>query len=278
MSEYRIFANHAHLFPKNTKPNGDIDNLKVIMDACEIEKAVCFSPFWHQMDMYAHTTGMNPCDWIAKTLKNESAFVGFGTIDFDKNNLVDQVKQIKDVGLCGIKIHPAAQEVKITSPELFKVYEEAEKQGLFISFHTGLHWHRIADYQMLLFDEVAYNFPKLRFSMEHIGGYSFFKEALLIMNNNSRAETEHVYAGWTSIAMETDEMGNTRQGAWSLTDDDLCTLIHQAGYKTSIFGLDFPYKGVKETQEAIDRIKNLPITEEAKKGILGDNLRRILLK
>ena len=35
--------------------------------------------------------------------------------------------------------------------ELFEVYEEAEKQGLFLSFHTGLHWHRIADYQMHAF-------------------------------------------------------------------------------------------------------------------------------
>lgn len=276
MSDYRIFANHAHLFPKNTKPNGDIDCLKALLDECEIEGAVCFSPFWHQMDMYAHTTGQNPCEWVADALKNEPNLVGFGTVNFDKNNLKDQVKKIKDLGLYGIKIHPAAQEVKIDSPQLFEVYEEAEKQGLFISFHTGLHWHRISDYQMLLFDEVAYNFPKLRFSMEHIGGYSFFREALLIMNNNSRCEIPHVYAGWTSIAMETDEMGNTRQGAWSLTDDDLCTLVHQAGYKTSIFGLDTPYKGIEQTQQAIDRIKNLTITEEAKRGILGENLKRIL--
>ena len=47
MSDYKIFANHAHLFPKNTKPNGDIDTLKSIMDECGIEGAVCFSPFWH---------------------------------------------------------------------------------------------------------------------------------------------------------------------------------------------------------------------------------------
>ena len=276
MSDYKIFANHAHLFPKNTKPNGDIDCLKTLLDECEIEGAVCFSPFWHQMDMYAHTTGQNPCEWTAEALKNEPNLVGFGTINFDRSDLKDQVKRIKDLGLKGIKIHPAAQEVNIAGKELFEVYEEAQEQNLFLSFHTGLHWHRIADYQMLLFDEVAYNFPKLRFSMEHMGGYSFFKEALLVMNNNSRNEIQNTFAGWTSIAMETDAMGNPRQGAWSLTDDDLCTLIHQTGHERSIFGLDFPYNGAKETKEAIDRIKNLPITEEAKHGILGDNLRRLL--
>ena len=275
MSDYKIFANHAHLFPENTKPNGDIDCLRALLDECGIEKAVCFSPFRHQMDMYAHTTGQNPCQWVAQAIKNDDRFVGFGTVDFDRKDLKDQVKRIKDLGLLGIKIHPAAQEVNVAGKELFEVYEEAENQGLFLSFHTGLHWHRISDYQMLLFDEVAYNFPKLRFSMEHMGGYSFFKEALLVINNNSRRETP-VYAGWTSISMETDEMGNPRQGAWSLTDDDLCTLIHQTGPYRSIFGLDFPYKDAEHTKAAIERIKNLPISEEAKCGILGENLRKAL--
>ena len=275
MSDYKIFANHAHLFAKDTKPNADIDKLKELLDACEIEKAVCFAPFTDQLARYGITE--NSRKWLANEIKNEPQFVGFGTIDFDEKNLKDQVKETADLGLLGLKIHPAAQELKIDSPELFEVYEEAEKQGLFISFHTGLHWHRIKDYQMLLFDEVAYNFPKLRFSMEHVGGYSFFKEALLVMNNNSRDDIQHVFAGWTSISMEKDDFGNERQGAWSLTDDELCTLIHQTGPKRSIFGLDFPYKDIEYTKKAIERIKNLPITEEAKRGILGDNLREILL-
>ena len=275
MSDYKIFANHAHLFAKDTKPNADIDKLKELLDACEIEKAVCFAPFTDQLARYGITE--NSRKWLANEIKNEPQFVGFGTIDFDEKNLKDQVKETADLGLLGLKIHPAAQELKIDSPELFEVYEEAEKQGLFISFHTGLHWHRIKDYQMLLFDEVAYNFPKLRFSMEHVGGYSFFKEALLVMNNNSRDDIQHVFAGWTSISMEKDYFGNERQGAWSLTDDELCTLIHQTGPKRSIFGLDFPYKDIEYTKKAIERIKNLPITEEAKRGILGDNLREILL-
>ena len=276
MSDYKIYANHAHLFPKNTKPNADIDKLKELMDACNIEKAVCFAPFQNQMDMYDVSTNQNPVDWLANEIKNEPSLVGFGSINFERNDLKDQVKHIQASGLLGIKIHPAYQEVKVDSPQLFEVYEQAEKEDLFLSFHTGLHWHRIRDYQMLLFDEVAYNFPKLRFTMEHMGGYSFFKEALLVMNNNSRDEIQHVFAGWTSIPMGEDEFGNPRRGVWSLTDDDLCDLIYQTGPERSMFGLDFPYNGIEKTQKAIDRIKNLPISEEAKKGILGENLKREL--
>ena len=273
MSDYKIFANHAHVFPKGSKDNAQLENLKELMEKCEIESAVCFAPFNHQTERVGIKINQNKS--LYEEIKNEKNLIGFGTINFDIGSIQNQVKEIKELGFKGIKIHPAAQEVKVDGRELFEVYAEAERQGLFISFHTGLHWHRIKDYSMLLFDEVAYNFPNLKFSMEHVGGYSFFKEALLVMNNNSR-KGENIYAGLTSIAMETDSLGNKRAGAWSLTDDDLCTLIHQTGEKNSIFGLDFPYKDVEYTKNAIERIKNLPITEDAKKGILGENLKAAL--
>ena len=273
MGDYKIFANHAHVFPKGSKDNAQIENLKELMEKCGIEGAVCFAPFNHQTERVGIKINQNK--WLYEEIKNEKNLIGFGTINFDIGSIQNQVKEIKELGFKGIKIHPAAQEVKVDGRELFEVYAEAEKQGLFVSFHTGLHWHRIKDYSMLLFDEVAYNFPNLKFSMEHVGGYSFFREALLVMNNNER-KGNNIYAGLTSISMEEDALGNLRQGAWSLTDDDLCTLIHQTGEKNSIFGLDFPYKNVEYTKKAIERIKNLPITEEAKKGILGENLKEAL--
>jgi len=273
MSEYKIFANHAHVFPKGSKDNAQLENLKDLMEKCGIEGAVCFAPFNHQTERVGITINQNK--WLYEEIKNEKNLIGFGTINFDIGSIQNQVKEIKELGFKEIKIHPAAQEVKVDGRELFEVYAEAEKQGLFVSFHTGLHWHRIRDYSMLLFDEVAYNFPNLKFSMEHVGGYSFFKEALLVMNNNER-KGNNIYAGLTSISMEEDALGNLRQGAWSLTDDDLCTLIHQTGEKNSIFGLDFPYKNVEYTKNAIERIKNLPITEDARKGILGENLKAVL--
>lgn len=273
MCDYEIFANHAHLFPKGSKDNAQLENLKQLLAECNISKAVCFAPFNHQTERVGIKE--NPNKWLYNEIKNENNLIGFGTIHFDIGSLKEQVSEINDLGFKGIKIHPAAQEIRVDGRELYEVLAQAEKLGLFVSFHTGLHWHRISDYSMLLFDEIAYNFPALKFSMEHMGGYSFFKEALLIMNNNSR-KGNNVFAGLTSISTEKDEFGNTRLGAWSLSDDQLCDLIHQTGAKNSIFGLDFPYKDAEYTKNAIDRIKNLSVSEEAKKGILGENLKSAL--
>ncbi|NLA77379.1 MAG: amidohydrolase family protein [Clostridiales bacterium] len=272
---YRIFANHAHLFPKEAKPSGTLDNLKRTMDEVGIEKAVCFAPFASQL----RNAGLSDDDapkWIADEIKNEPNLVGFGTIDFDKNSIEAQVREIYDLGLKGIKIHPAYQEVKVDGPQACRVYETAEELGLFISFHTGLHWHRIADYHQLLFDEVAFMFPHLRFSMEHMGGYSFFNEALLVMNNNKRGDFDRVFAGWTSISVDADESGSPQFGAWSLSDRQLLDLIYQTGPDRSIFGLDFPYNDPAYLKAAIGRIISLPISEQAKENILGGTLRRLL--
>jgi predicted TIM-barrel fold metal-dependent hydrolase len=159
------------------------------------------------------------------------------TIDFVRDNLKEQVDEIADCGLKGIKLHPQAQEFGIDSERAFKVYERAEELGLFISFHSGIHWHRLSESSVMLFDEVAYNFPELRFSMEHMGGYSFFNEALAVMVNNSRGGIQpRIFAGWTSIFDESE------MSVWSLTDRQLEVLIFQTGEDNQIFGLDFPFK------------------------------------
>lgn len=61
--------------------------------------------------------------------------------------------------------------------------------------------------------------------MEHVGGYHFFRESLaVICNNHHRAsDPRRVYAGLTSIMPD----DNGLPDYWTLTDDELLTLIHQ---------------------------------------------------
>lgn len=266
---YTIFANHAHVSPAHIRPGGTVEKLKELMDACGIAKAVCFAPFAHRLRELGDPQNQN--QWLANEIAGDSRLAGFGTIDFSRADLTAQTEEIAALGLRGIKIHPAAQEISIVGEQAFEVYEAAQRLGLFLSFHTGIHWHRIKDYQPILFDEVAWHFPQLRFSMEHIGGYHFFREALAVICNN-REEPYQVYAGWTSIS----NPENGLPGAWSLSDDELRTVIHQTGSHRSIFGLDFPFRDAATIQADIARIVGLDIPEEAKAAILGGTLEAIL--
>ena len=262
-----IFANHAHVFPKEVKEKGTVENLMKFMDECEIDKAVCFAPFSNQTLEGGITENQNV--WLANQIKGIDRLVGFGTVNFE-NNIEDEVERIADLGFKGIKMHPQYQEFVVDGNDAFRVYAKAEELGLFVSFHSGIHWHRLRDNNVLLFDEVAWNFPHLRFSLEHIGGYHFFRQALAVMVNNGRGDIDHVYAGWTTIR---DRKGNT---AWSLSDEELETVILQTGENRSIFGLDFPYAKAEDIKWDIERIKRLNISEECKEKILGKTLSSVL--
>ena len=143
MKDYHIFANHAHVFPEEARPGCGIDSLKKLMDESSIERAVCFAPFPSQ---YKEYNMPGDCiSWLAGAIKNDNSLVGFGTIDFDSGDITGQVNRIADFGFRGIKLHPAYQEFNIMGDKACEVYSAAQENGLFLSFHTGLHWHRIAD-------------------------------------------------------------------------------------------------------------------------------------
>ena len=95
-------ANHAHVFPEEVRSWGTIEKLLELMEQCQIEKAVAFAPFPMQ--------GVEePNSWLYKALEGRKELIGFGVIDFSRANLADQVKQAKDYGFLGLKLHPAYQ-------------------------------------------------------------------------------------------------------------------------------------------------------------------------
>ena len=264
-----IIANHAHVTPKEIRANGTIDDLKQLMDDCGIDKAVCFAPFPDRFKEAGFTE--SPNEWLARELKNQPDLYGFGTVDFEEGNLRDQVDRIADLGFKGIKLHPPYQEFDVDGEDAFKIYERAEELGLFISFHCGMHWHRLKGVQPILYDEIGWFFKNLRFSLEHIGGYHFFKDALAVMCNNSREGIQpRVFGGWTSIS---DIHGTD---SWTLTNEQLETVIRQTGDERSIFGLDFPFKNAEYISYEMERYKSLNISDAAKENILGGTMQKIL--
>jgi predicted TIM-barrel fold metal-dependent hydrolase len=252
-----IIANHAHVIPSNVLKGGSIEELIKLMGECEISKAVTFAPFSRDFE--------NPNEWLKEQIKNDQRFIGFGTIDFAKDNIKEQVEKIRDFGFKGIKMHPAWQRFNVMCDKAQQVYTVAEELGLFVSFHTGIHWHRIKDYDIKLYDEVACTFPKLNFSMEHIGGYSYFYDAVGVLCNTGR-----VFAGFTSI------FDWEKHKYWYLNEKQIHDVVHLIGAHRCIFGLDFPYGDVEETKKAINFIKNMNITDKEKELILGGTLKAVL--
>ena len=137
----KIYAHHAHVFPKSVREDGTVDALLNVMDACSIEKAVAFATFSN----FLGPGDEEPNQALAKRIRNEDRLKGFGVIDFSREDLEDQVEAIYQLGFPGIKLHPAFQHFRIDGEKAFRVYAAAQKRDLFLTFHTGIHWHRISD-------------------------------------------------------------------------------------------------------------------------------------
>jgi len=266
-----VLAHHAHVFPESVNPNGTTDRLLRLMDACGIDQAVCFAPFAHQLA----GSGVDPVPWLAGALKDRPRLFGFGTVDLRRGDTRDQVRRIADVGFRGIKVHPNAQEFDMLGAAALELYAAAQDANLFLTFHSGVHHYRIKHYNVLGFDEIAYNFPKLRLSLEHVGGYSFFPEALAVIVNNipfppRPGERPRVFGGLTSVFTP------HYNRFWYMPRERLLEAVAQAGASLLIFGLDFPYNLEDNTKLGLKTLRELGLSEADLALILGGNLRREL--
>jgi predicted TIM-barrel fold metal-dependent hydrolase len=263
-------AHHAHVFPPAVKAEGSLDSLLRYLDAADIAEAVCFPPFAEQVP----TQGRTHNDWLAAELKGQSRLHGFGTLDFSRDDLVQQVRHVAELGFKGIKIHPPSQKLNILSPKAWEVYGAAEQANLFLTFHTGIHHQRLRDARVIDWDDLCRSFPKLRFSMEHMGGWSFFNEAVAVIANNTPPPWEkgrcHVFAGLTSI------FSQQTLPCCFMPKDRLEEFVLQAHVSQIIFGLDFPYTDVTAAKRGIDTIRSLGLSPEDTAMILGGNLKREL--
>ena len=273
--EGQIFLNHAHVYPEDIFPQGSLERLAEIVELCGIDRVVCFAPL--PKSTVASMPG-GSC-WLAQALRQYPGFVGFGTVDFEKPNLRDQVRRIAGLGLKGIKIHTSAQEVNVLGEDAFTVFDEAQKQGLPVDLHTGPHGFRLKwDTDPLAYDEVSYHFPDLTLIIEHLGGWSFCREMIgVIRNCNMRAGSTRVYAGLTASFGQIKTSGSPHRPP-ILTAEEAERALMWIGEEAAILGMDFPWMGSGPEQYQHDKqfVRNLQVSERAKQMILGDNLARLL--
>ena len=64
-------------------------------------------------------------------------FTGIGSVDPHKKSAVDEVANIAELGLRGVKFHPSLQAFAPDDPTFWPVFAACEERGLLALFHTG---------------------------------------------------------------------------------------------------------------------------------------------
>lgn len=227
---------HNHLGVDVDGKSQTIEELKAQMEAADVSHAVVF-PFH---------TGKPYRDANADMARAKSKWVvAFGRVDPRSHSMQEDLREIRALGLRGVKIHPRSDRFDVDAiPEFWKA---ARDLGLPVIFHSGdrdgAHVKRIADVLPtlgdlpLIFGHAGLGATPLacKLAREH-------KNVHLELSINPQASIEHVMAA--------------------------------AGADRVLFGSDTPYVSMKAMRERVERAAG--VTDEDLAKIYWENAQRIL--
>jgi len=269
-----VFANHVHLFPEWMRPDGTLAAFRRAMEEVGIDRAVLFAPFPHRWEEGGGAAMPGAWNrWLAQEIGGQAEFVGYGTVDFRPTAppIREQVRQIAELGLRGLKLHPAVQSFRIDGDATVEACAAAGEHQLVCSWHTGVHHHALADDHPLLLDNVIRAAAETRMVFEHAGGWHYYRDVVAVIQNNrhGKAPAKH-FAGITTV------LDRVRFRGWYLGPEVLGELRWQLGDDSLIYGTDFPHNDAKRIAEDLTIIRGLDWPAEAIEALLGGNLGRLL--
>ncbi|MHB1334843.1 MAG: amidohydrolase family protein [Candidatus Humimicrobiaceae bacterium] len=138
---------------------------------------------------------------IAELTKKYNCFIGFASIDPKTKNAPQKLeKDIKELGLRGLKLDPSLQQFDINDKNFaFPVYQICQELDIPVMIHCGLSWapKGLVKYASPLgIEEVAQAFPKLKIIIPHFGWPWYQESVMLAMKfQNIYIDTSIVFSG-----------------------------------------------------------------------------------
>lgn len=147
-----------------------------------------------------------PMSYIADAVKQyPERFIGFGAVDPHKGKIaVNQLDEIADLGLQGLKFHAGSQHFFTNDPKFYPLWERASELGLICLFHSGttgvgagtpggggikLEYMKPVPY----IDDIAADFPDLKIIMAH-PPFPWDKEGLAMLRHKPNVYMD--LSGW----------------------------------------------------------------------------------
>lgn len=204
------------------------------------------------------TTGIIGNEEVIEICKQNKRLIPGGNINpYMVRNVKSEVKRLYRMGVRVIKLYPTYQYFYPNESFLYPLYESAQELEMPVMVHTGssvFKGARIKYGDPIYIDDVAVDFPDLKILLVH-GGRGFFYDRAFFLAKLHK----NVYL---------EISGLPPQNLLKYFPD-----LEKISDKV-IFGSDFPSTG--NVKKNIDKIRNLPISVESKKKILGENAKKIL--
>ncbi len=266
---------HCHAFPDHladhamtsmvgntgahSATNGSVSALKASMKEAGIDLSVI-------LPVATNPNKLTTMNNISLEHDPADGLLYFGGVHPLAPNRKEELERLAAGGIKGVKIHPPFQQLDITAPEFMATLEQCAELGLIVVAHTG---------PELAFPDTEYSAPSkvrqmlldlkgLKFVGAHMGGCTTYEECM-----------EH-YADldcMMDVACLLPATGPLAIYFDMMSDEDVVRCVRELGVERFVFGSDIPWFSQVQMRAAFDR---LPLTEEERAAILGDNAQKLL--
>lgn len=180
----------------------------------------------------------------------------FGALHPDDPNWETSLRQLKQSGFLGVKLHPDYQSFFADEPKLMPIYEAVRDLGLILVLHAGVDIGYPAPVHCtpLMIRRVIDNVPGLKLVAAHMGSHALWRDV------------EDVLLGRPVFL-------DTSYSHYSLQDEAMSRMIRRHGAENVLFGTDSPWK---RADDEISRISRLPLPPADIERILYKNAQELL--
>ncbi len=192
--------------------------------------------------------------WASQIAGN--GLLSFATLYPGQPDWEEEIEQIKRVGFLGVKLHPDYQNFDPDDRALFPMYEKLQAENLIVLYHAGddISFPPPGRGTPQRLSNLIGHFPDLRVIAAHLGGFEMWDA----VEENLVGKDIYFDTCYTFGCLKTER---------------IVRIIERHGFDRILFGTDSPWK---DQQEEIQNILHLDISDEAQRGILGENARTLL--
>jgi uncharacterized protein len=229
-----VHLNNYHEIPRRPTTE-NVKDLFAKMDEIGVSHAVVITSYKVDMDRPS-------VEEITEVLANEPRITlveGLRWRGDLRTDLFTLEERIRDGVVKGIKLYPGYDHYPINDPSLETVFRIAAKHQVPVMIHTGDTYSKTAKVRMahpLLVDDVAVDYPDVKFVMCHLGN-PWFQDAAEVLYKN-----DNVYADISGLTLGEFTYEFERYVAMRLKD--MITYMGDPG-KQLMYGSDWPLVRMK---------------------------------
>ncbi len=210
-------------------------------------------------------------DQVIKICEENPRLKAIGSIHYpalDDDQIQKLVDFLKEKKIYGVKLYPGYEDFYPMDKKLFKLYEQCQKMGKPVVFHTGVllvgSTGLLKQIHPLNIDEVAYNFPDLKIVMAHFGNpWIMDAAAVVAKNKNVYVDLSGYFTEYVTISKEEIDLFVKQLVEFK---------NFVVNFKKCLFGTDWPLYSQKEYLEAV---KQLPMTDDEKELVFWKNTKEV---